>query len=54
MQNKTLTDGLNIIIQALGKSELPIDDKIELMINISKFFEDYKKNIKILRKELKK
>lgn len=33
---------------------LPLQDRVELMINLLNFLNDYEKNIKVLQKHLKK
>lgn len=54
MSNEELNEATNIIIKAISESSLNGYAKIELMINLKKFLEDYDKNIQVLRKEDKK
>lgn len=54
MSNEELNEATSIIIKALSESSLNGYAKIELMINLKKFLEDYDKNIQVLRVEDKK
>jgi hypothetical protein len=50
MQKETLTAVKNLIISELDKANIDIADKVELMINIPKFLDEYDENIKVLCK----
>jgi hypothetical protein len=42
-----IKDRLNILVDI---KEIPIQDKVELLINLMHFLEDYEDNIKVLEK----
>lgn len=56
MTKESLDKALDIIIEGLGKSDIQIQDKVELMLNLSHFLnpDDYDKNIYLLTVELEK
>lgn len=51
MQDTSLTEVLNKIIELINSLNIPLEDKVELMINISNFLnkDKYKDNIDTLR-----
>lgn len=50
MSNEEIEEATDLLINAVIKSELNNYTKIELMINLRKFFEHYNENINILRR----
>lgn len=58
MKASSLEEAINIIIENIYNSKIPIEDKTELLINLKHFLEplEYEDNIRtlILRKEKKK
>ena len=55
MENRSLEKAIDLIIEALDKSVIMQDDKVELMINLNTFLnkDTYRDNIKILQKSKK-
>ena len=53
MKEESITKAVNIIVEALEKSNINNQDKIELMINLNHFLQNYEKetNIAIEKKE---
>lgn len=53
MQGTSLTEVLNKIIELINSLNIPLEDKVELMINISNFLnkDKYKDNIDTLRRK---
>jgi hypothetical protein len=53
MQDTSLTEVLNKIIELINSLNIPLEDKVELMINISNFLnkDKYKDNIDTLRRK---
>lgn len=56
MKQESLEKAIELIIEALEKSDIEIVDKTELMLNESKFLDKdkYEKNIKVLQKHIDK
>jgi len=54
MTQEEIEEGLDIILEAISNSKLNNYAKIELMLNLKKFFLNYNKNIKILRENDKR
>lgn len=40
----------NIIIKSIEISDIPLYDKLELLLNLKLFLEDYDNNIKVLKR----
>ena len=53
MSNEELEEVTDLLINTVIKSELNNYTKIELMINLRLFFENYDENIRLLNKERK-
>lgn len=54
MERESLENAINIILKALEESNIDEVDKVELMINLTKFLENYDKEIKTLQRRYKK
>jgi hypothetical protein len=54
MEKQSIEETKKLIIDNLDKANIPEIDKVELMMNILQFLNDYENNIKVLRKTLKK
>ena len=50
MSQEELEEATDIILKTLSESSLPNYTKVELMINLRKFFEHYNENIRLLQK----
>ena len=50
MKMESLEKASNIIIKALEKSDIEELDKLEIMLNVFQFLENYHKDLDILRK----
>lgn len=50
MKKESLEKASNIIIKALEKSDIEELDKLEIMLNVFQFLQNYHKDIDILRK----
>lgn len=50
MKKESLEKASNIIIKALEKSDIEELDKLEIMLNVFQFLENYHKDLDILRK----
>ena len=52
MKQDSLIKAISIIVDSLDKSDIPLQDKLELMINLRCFLnvDKYENNIKILSK----
>lgn len=50
MSNDDLEECIDIIVKAISESKLDNYVKLEMMINLKLFLENYEKNIRILRK----
>lgn len=48
MTKEELEEATDIILESLMTSNLPNYTRVELMINLKKFLENYRENIKIL------
>lgn len=53
MSKEELEEALDIIVDSICKSKMNNYAKIELMMNLKKFFENYDKNIRTLRESEK-
>jgi len=53
MEKESLEKATDIIVRYVELANIPVYDKVELLINLRLFLKDYDKNIKILRKEVK-
>lgn len=49
MSNEELEEALDLIVKTISESKLHNYTKLELMINLKTFFENYEENIRILR-----
>jgi hypothetical protein len=51
MEKESLNKSIDAIIDSLDKLDIPIEDKVELMINLTKILDHktYRENINILR-----
>lgn len=54
MSNEELEEVFDIIINSISKSNLSNYTKLEVLVNLKLFFQDYKENIRILNIERKK
>ena len=54
MQKESIEEAIKICIDNIQKSNINIIDKVELMMNIEKFLNDYDSNIKELNKVKRK
>ena len=54
MEKESLEKAIDIILKALEESSINEVDKVELMINLNKFLENYDKEIKTLQRRNKK
>ncbi|MBR4003568.1 MAG: hypothetical protein IKI95_05910 [Clostridia bacterium] len=50
MSNEEIEEATDLVINAIIKSELNNYTKLELMVNLRTFFENYENNIRLLRK----
>lgn len=50
MLNESLEEVEDLIIKSLEKSDIPLYDKLELLLNLRLFLEDYENNIKVLKR----
>lgn len=50
MEKQSIEETKKIIIDNLDKANIPEIDKVELMMNILQFLNDYEENIKVLQK----
>ena len=50
MNKDSINIAVDVIVNALDNCEMNPVDKVELLINLSKFLESYENNVKILRK----
>ena len=50
MKKESLEKASNIIIKALEKSDIEELDKLEIMLNVFQFLENYHRDLDILRK----
>ena len=50
MSNEEIEEASDLVINAIIKSELNNYAKLELMVNLKSFFENYDENIRLLRK----
>lgn len=50
MLNESLEKINEIIIRSLEISDIPLYDKLELLLNLRLFLEDYENNIKVLKR----
>ena len=50
MKKESLEKASNIIIKALEKSDIEELDKLQIMLNVFQFLQNYHKDIDILRK----
>ena len=53
MEKESLEKATDIIVRYVELANIPVYDKVELLLNLKLFLKDYDKNIKILRKEVK-
>lgn len=53
MEKESLEKATDIIVRYVELANIPVYDKVELLLNLRLFLKDYDKNIKILRKEVK-
>lgn len=53
MQKESLEKATDIIVRYVELANIPVYDKVELLLSLRLFLKDYDKNIKILRKEVK-
>ena len=51
MQEESIEEAIRITVDNIQYSNINIVDKVELLMNITKFLDDYENNIKILDKE---
>lgn len=51
MQEESIEEAIRITVDNIQYSNINIVDKVELLMNITKFLDDYENNIKILNKE---
>ena len=51
MKKETLIKARNIVADLIKETELETIEKLELMINLDKFLENYDENIKVLSKK---
>ena len=56
MKKESLNKAINSIMETIDKLDIPIEEKVELIINISKFLapDEYRENIKTLSLRRKK
>lgn len=52
MEKESLEKVTDIIIRYIELANIPLYDKVELLLNLRLFLKDYDKNIKILGKEV--
>lgn len=50
MEKQSIEETKKVIIDNLDKANIPEIDKVELMMNILQFLNDYEENIKVLQK----
>lgn len=51
MQKESIEEAIRITVDNIQYSNINIVDKVELLMNITKFLDDYENNIKILNNE---
>ena len=52
MQQDSLNKALDLVIDAIGKSDIEKLDKLELMLNLSQFLTNYDEMIKVKVKKM--
>lgn len=51
MENKSLEIAKEVVIKAIDEANIENYDKLELLLNLYQFLDEYKENLKILRKK---
>ena len=54
MEQQQIEQASDLIIDTIANSNLDSCTKLELLINMKNFFENYNENIKLLNKEMRK
>ena len=54
MNNEEIEEAFEVILESIMNSNLKLYSKLELVINLRKFFENYTNNINLLRENDKK
>lgn len=49
MEQQSIDKVKKRLIEVLSSMDLPLEDRLELMINLLHFLNDYEENIKVLR-----